>query len=78
MLSTQKWSEQGLALLHLLLVASFSKSEGQVCRLMGESDGPQLSKNGDINLGGIFSFHSSWMTIEPTYMHRPPALQCTR
>uniref|UniRef100_A0A8C5AIK4 G-protein coupled receptors family 3 profile domain-containing protein n=1 Tax=Gadus morhua TaxID=8049 RepID=A0A8C5AIK4_GADMO len=78
MLSTQRWSEQGLALLQLLLVASFSKSEEQVCSLMGEPEEPQLFKTGDVILGGIFSFQSNWKTVELTYAHRPLPLQCTR
>ncbi|CAL8334742.1 unnamed protein product [Boreogadus saida] len=78
MLSTQRWSEQGLALLQILLVASFSKSEERVCSLMGEPEEPQLFKTGDIILGGIFSFHSSYKTVESTYMHRPLPLQCIR
>uniref|UniRef100_A0A8C5C9P6 G-protein coupled receptors family 3 profile domain-containing protein n=1 Tax=Gadus morhua TaxID=8049 RepID=A0A8C5C9P6_GADMO len=64
MLSTQRWSEQGLALLQLLLVASFSKSEEQVCSLMGEPEEPQLFKTGDVILGGIFSFQSNWKTVD--------------
>ncbi|CAL8347166.1 unnamed protein product [Arctogadus glacialis] len=77
MLSTQRWSEQGLALLQLLLVASFSKSEERVCSLMGEQEEPQLFKTGDIIFGGIFSFHSSWTNMKSTYVHRPLPLQCT-
>uniref|UniRef100_A0A8C5BKA6 Extracellular calcium-sensing receptor-like n=2 Tax=Gadus morhua TaxID=8049 RepID=A0A8C5BKA6_GADMO len=71
------WSEQGLALLQLLLVASFSKSEERVCSLMGEPEEPQLFKTGDIIFGGIFSFHSSWTNMKSTYVHRPLPLQCT-
>ncbi|CAL8353007.1 unnamed protein product [Lota lota] len=77
MLSTQRWSEQGLALLQLLLVASFSKAEERECSLMGEPEEPQLFKTGDIILGGIFTFHSSWRNIESTYVYRPLPLQCT-
>uniref|UniRef100_A0A8C5FM75 G-protein coupled receptors family 3 profile domain-containing protein n=1 Tax=Gadus morhua TaxID=8049 RepID=A0A8C5FM75_GADMO len=61
----------------LLLVASFSKSEEQVCSLMGEPEEPQLFKTGDVILGGIFSFQSNWKTVELTYAHRPLPLQCT-
>ncbi|CAL8347176.1 unnamed protein product [Arctogadus glacialis] len=43
---------------------------------MGEPEEPQLFKTGDIILGGIFSFHSSYKTVESTYMHRPLPLQC--
>uniref|UniRef100_A0A8C5FD82 G-protein coupled receptors family 3 profile domain-containing protein n=1 Tax=Gadus morhua TaxID=8049 RepID=A0A8C5FD82_GADMO len=45
---------------------------------MGEPEEPQLFKTGDIILGGIFSFHSSYKTVESTYMHRPLPLQCIR
>ncbi|KAM4627562.1 uncharacterized protein ACJ7VT_002503 [Polymixia lowei] len=77
MLSTQRWPEQGWALLQVMLVASLSRCEESVCRRRGEPENPQLSKNGDMILGGIFSFHSSWKNRESTYMHRPPPLQCT-
>uniref|UniRef100_A0A667YVD9 Extracellular calcium-sensing receptor-like n=1 Tax=Myripristis murdjan TaxID=586833 RepID=A0A667YVD9_9TELE len=62
-MSTQRWPEQGFALLQLLLVASLSRAEEPVCRQRGEPEEPQLSKNGDIILGGIFSFHSSWRSL---------------
>ncbi|XP_067364236.1 extracellular calcium-sensing receptor-like [Channa argus] len=77
MIPTQKWSEQGWALLQLLLVASFSQSVKPVCRHRGDHDNPQLSKDGDIILGGIFSFHSSWRERQDTYIHKPLPLQCT-
>uniref|UniRef100_A0A8C4DSQ7 G-protein coupled receptors family 3 profile domain-containing protein n=1 Tax=Dicentrarchus labrax TaxID=13489 RepID=A0A8C4DSQ7_DICLA len=38
---------------------------------------PQLSKDGDIMFGGIFSLHSSWKDRQDTYMHKPLPLQCT-
>ncbi|XP_042342900.1 extracellular calcium-sensing receptor-like [Plectropomus leopardus] len=77
MTATQSWPEQGWALLQLLLVASFSQAEEPVCRQRGDPENPQLSKDGDIMLGGIFSFHSSWKDRQDTYMHKPLPLQCT-
>uniref|UniRef100_A0A3Q1J3D9 G-protein coupled receptors family 3 profile domain-containing protein n=1 Tax=Anabas testudineus TaxID=64144 RepID=A0A3Q1J3D9_ANATE len=74
---TQRWPERGWALLQLLLVASFSQAEGQVCRLRGDPENPQLSKDGDIILGGIFSFHSSWKDRQDTYTNKPLPLECT-
>ncbi|XP_078140129.1 extracellular calcium-sensing receptor-like isoform X3 [Centroberyx gerrardi] len=53
------------------------RSNTPVCRQIGEPENPQLSKNGDIILGGIFSFHTSWKGRQDTYMRRPPPLQCT-
>uniref|UniRef100_A0A672G7T2 Extracellular calcium-sensing receptor-like n=2 Tax=Salarias fasciatus TaxID=181472 RepID=A0A672G7T2_SALFA len=63
--------------LTLYLVVSFSGSEEPVCRYRGDPDSPLLSQDGDIMLGGIFSFHSSWKDRQNTYMHQPLPLQCT-
>ncbi|KAM9358861.1 extracellular calcium-sensing receptor-like [Symphorus nematophorus] len=77
MTSTHRWPEQGWALLQLLLVVSFSQAEELVCRRRGDPENPQLSKDGDILLGGIFSFHSKWKNRQDTYVHKPLPLQCT-
>uniref|UniRef100_A0A3Q3B6E3 Extracellular calcium-sensing receptor-like n=1 Tax=Kryptolebias marmoratus TaxID=37003 RepID=A0A3Q3B6E3_KRYMA len=65
------WPEQGCALLQLYLLMSFSQSEESLCRRRGDPDIPQLSKDGEIMLGGIFSFHSSWKNKENTYSEEP-------
>uniref|UniRef100_A0A672G8D4 Extracellular calcium-sensing receptor-like n=1 Tax=Salarias fasciatus TaxID=181472 RepID=A0A672G8D4_SALFA len=44
---------------------------------LSDPDSPLLSQDGDIMLGGIFSFHSSWKDRQNTYMHQPLPLQCT-
>lgn len=75
---TQRWPEQGWALLQLLLLISVSQAKEQLCVQRGDPEDPQLSKDGDIILGGIFSFHSSWRDKRNTYMHKPVPLQCTR
>lgn len=75
---TQKWPEWGWALLQLSLVISFSRAEEQVCRLRGDPEEPELSKDGDILLGGIFSFHGSWKDRNDTYTSKPLPLDCTR
>lgn len=75
---TQSWPEQGWALLQLLLLVSFSQAEDPVCLQWGLPQNPHLSKDGDIILGGIFSFHSSWKDTWDTYVHKPLPLQCIR
>uniref|UniRef100_A0A3Q3B8Q2 Extracellular calcium-sensing receptor-like n=1 Tax=Kryptolebias marmoratus TaxID=37003 RepID=A0A3Q3B8Q2_KRYMA len=70
------WPEHGCALLQLLLLVSFSLSEESLCRQRGDPEIPQLSKDGDIMLGGIFYFHSSWKNIENTYTQKPLPLEC--
>ncbi|KAM4566684.1 extracellular calcium-sensing receptor-like [Odontesthes bonariensis] len=77
MILTQKWPEHGCALLQVLLLVSFSQTEEQVCKRRGDPESPQLSKDGDIMLGGIFSFHSSWENKHNTYTQKPLPLQCT-
>nr|XP_046246130.1 extracellular calcium-sensing receptor-like [Scatophagus argus] len=77
MMSTQRWPEQGWALLQLLLAASVSQAEEPVCSRRGDLVNPQLSKDGDIMLGGIFTFHGSWINRQETYLYKPLPLQCT-
>ncbi|XP_035984797.1 extracellular calcium-sensing receptor-like isoform X1 [Fundulus heteroclitus] len=77
MTSTQRWPEQGWALLHLFLVASFTQADEQVCTQRGDTENPQLVKDGDILLGGLFSFHTNWRERQNTYMEKPVPLQCT-
>uniref|UniRef100_A0A672G8Y1 Extracellular calcium-sensing receptor-like n=1 Tax=Salarias fasciatus TaxID=181472 RepID=A0A672G8Y1_SALFA len=48
MAHTQRWPQQGWALLQLYLVVSFSGSEEPVCRYRGDPDSPLLSQDGDI------------------------------
>ncbi|XP_051254217.1 extracellular calcium-sensing receptor-like isoform X2 [Dicentrarchus labrax] len=77
LLDSMSWPEEGWVLLQLLLVASFSQAEESVCWRRGDPENPQLSKDGDIMLGGIFSFHLEWKNTQDTYMHKPLPLQCT-
>lgn len=72
------WPELGCALLHLLLLVSFSHTEEPLCKELGDPEIPQLYMDGDIKLGGIFYFHSSWKNMENTYEHKPLPLQCIR
>ncbi|XP_030258074.1 extracellular calcium-sensing receptor-like [Sparus aurata] len=75
---TQRWRERGWALLQLLLVASISvfSIEETRCRLRGDPEIPLLSKNEDVMIGGIISFHLRWKNRQDTYMEKPLPLQC--
>uniref|UniRef100_A0A7N8XXP4 Extracellular calcium-sensing receptor-like n=1 Tax=Mastacembelus armatus TaxID=205130 RepID=A0A7N8XXP4_9TELE len=68
MTSTQRWPDWGWELLQLLLIVSFSQAEELVCRQREDLKNPQLSNDGDIILGGIFSFHSSWKNRQDSYI----------
>ncbi|XP_017280164.2 extracellular calcium-sensing receptor-like [Kryptolebias marmoratus] len=43
---------------------------------MGDAEIPQLSKGGDIMLGGIFYFHNNWKNTENSYTQKPLPLEC--
>ncbi|XP_065138720.1 extracellular calcium-sensing receptor [Paramisgurnus dabryanus] len=66
-----------VALLHMVMaIMTFSKANETVCHLRGEPAYPQLWKDGDIVLGGVFSFHSSWEVRQLAYTVTPPPLEC--
>ncbi|XP_030650326.1 extracellular calcium-sensing receptor-like [Chanos chanos] len=68
--------EPVLALFHLIIAVTFSKANETLCRLQGEPAYPLLWKDGDIIIGGIFSFHTGWDDGNPSYSSLPPQLQC--
>ncbi|XP_067363754.1 extracellular calcium-sensing receptor-like [Channa argus] len=58
------------------MVASFSQPKELVCRQRGDPENPQMFKDGNIILGGIFSLHSSWKDRQETYTNKPLPLEC--
>lgn len=70
---TQRWPEQGWALLQVLLVASFSLADEPECRKRGDPENSQLLQDGDIMLGGLFSFHTNWIEKQEAYVKKATA-----
>ncbi|XP_076853596.1 extracellular calcium-sensing receptor-like [Brachyhypopomus gauderio] len=69
--------ESAFVLLHVVMaIINFSRGNGTACTLHGESAYPHLSKDGDIIVGGIFPFHSSWEITDSSYLVKPPPLKC--
>ncbi|XP_056622386.1 extracellular calcium-sensing receptor-like [Triplophysa dalaica] len=65
------------ALMHVVMtIVSFTRANETACVLQGQPVYPQLWKDGDIILGGVFSFHSSWEVRQITYLTTPPPLKC--
>ncbi|TKS65716.1 Extracellular calcium-sensing receptor [Collichthys lucidus] len=54
------------------------QAEEPVCRLRGDPENPEISKDGDIILGGIFSVHSKYENIQDTFMQKPVPVQYYR
>ncbi|XP_051778509.1 extracellular calcium-sensing receptor-like [Erpetoichthys calabaricus] len=64
-------------LLLLVLLAPFSvKTEESICRPWKKADLPVFSKDGDINIGGIFSLHDSPVDANLTFTVKPEILKC--
>ncbi|XP_076853598.1 extracellular calcium-sensing receptor-like [Brachyhypopomus gauderio] len=69
--------EPVFTLLHVIMaIINFSSANGTACTLQGESAYPALSKDGDIIVGGIFSFHSSLDITDLSYVVKPPSVKC--
>ncbi|XP_029964414.1 extracellular calcium-sensing receptor-like [Salarias fasciatus] len=47
-----------------------------MCQTYGTKELSQFSKEGDINIGGIFSFHQNPVTVNPTREFNPGTIRC--
>ncbi|XP_064159086.1 extracellular calcium-sensing receptor-like [Anguilla rostrata] len=65
-----------MRLLQMWMVALLAQADDIPCRQRGKSEPPQLQKDGDVIIGGIFSFHNTWVESEPTFSTEPEQLQC--
>lgn len=63
----------------LLLLCVFKvKAEKANCQMIGNPEYPQLSKDGDVIIGGAFSIHSKITLQTLSFTERPQRLICTR
>ncbi|XP_072551879.1 extracellular calcium-sensing receptor-like [Salminus brasiliensis] len=68
--------ESLVTLLHVMMaIINFSRANA-TCNLQEDSAYPQLSKDGDIIVGGIFPLHSSWEIPDLSYLVKPLPLKC--
>ncbi len=62
----------------LLIVQLHAKAEKPICRMMGDPKYPLLSKDGDVNIGALFSVHSIEILPSFKYIQTPHLLSCSR
>uniref|UniRef100_A0A8C4S314 Extracellular calcium-sensing receptor-like n=1 Tax=Erpetoichthys calabaricus TaxID=27687 RepID=A0A8C4S314_ERPCA len=62
----------------VLLMPFSIKAEGHNCNMQGAELVPQLSKDGDIIIGAIFSLHRKTGNRDLSYKSKPEPLQCER
>ncbi|XP_041118663.1 extracellular calcium-sensing receptor-like [Polyodon spathula] len=65
-----------MLLLAVVLTALLTEAENPVCRLQGRPELPLFSKDGDIIIGGIFSFHDNLVNAKPAFSAMPQPLKC--
>ncbi|KAM9481502.1 extracellular calcium-sensing receptor-like [Clarias gariepinus] len=61
----------------IIAIANSCRAQEKTCSIHGEPTYPQLWKNGDIILGGIFPFHNKWEIAQSSYSVVPPSMNCT-
>ncbi|XP_060780411.1 extracellular calcium-sensing receptor-like [Neoarius graeffei] len=68
--------ESIFTVLHIIIaMINSSSSHETTCSLLGEPAYPQLWKDGDLIVGGIFPFHNKWETTDSSYSVIP-AINC--
>ncbi|XP_066566558.1 extracellular calcium-sensing receptor-like [Amia ocellicauda] len=65
-----------LLLPQIVLIALFARAEKPVCQLYGTQYLPQFSKEGDIIIGGVFSFHVNPILLNPEFKANPGQIKC--
>ncbi|KAA0714825.1 hypothetical protein E1301_Tti016091 [Triplophysa tibetana] len=60
-----------MGFLHTWLLFTMVKAADPPCKLWGPPNSPQLRRDGDVTIGGIFSFHNSWEEMIITFTSRP-------
>ncbi|XP_036441540.1 extracellular calcium-sensing receptor-like [Colossoma macropomum] len=68
--------EYFFTLLHVVMTIINFSGANEICSLQGESAYPVLSKDGDIIVGGIFPFHSTWEVPDLSYLVKPHPFKC--
>ncbi|XP_072551876.1 extracellular calcium-sensing receptor-like [Salminus brasiliensis] len=65
-----------MSFLHTWLLFTLVKAADPPCSLRGLPNPPQLSRDGDVIIGGIFSFHNSWEQTIDTFTSGPVQPKC--
>ncbi|XP_066566367.1 extracellular calcium-sensing receptor-like [Amia ocellicauda] len=65
-----------LLLAKIVLFVFFTRAKKPVCQPYGTQDLPQFSKEGDIIIGGVFSFHVNPIKVNQEFKANPGQIQC--
>ncbi|KAJ8256824.1 hypothetical protein COCON_G00189760 [Conger conger] len=67
-----------LLLLELILNMQWMQTEGPVCKLLGRAEQPELAKDGDLIIGGIFTFVAGPRGKIHTFKSLPEGPKCSK
>ncbi|XP_066565578.1 extracellular calcium-sensing receptor-like [Amia ocellicauda] len=65
-----------LLLVKVVLIVFFTGAEKPICQPYGAQDLPQFSKEGDIIIGAMFSFHKNPVVVNHTFKTSPGQVKC--
>ncbi|XP_017564436.1 extracellular calcium-sensing receptor-like [Pygocentrus nattereri] len=65
-----------MSFLHTWLLFTLVRAADPPCSLRGPPNPPQLSRDGDVMIGGIYSFHNSWDQATHTFTSGPQQPKC--
>ncbi|XP_051953211.1 extracellular calcium-sensing receptor-like [Xyrauchen texanus] len=60
----------------LLLMSVLIRAEQPVCKRQGNAQLSEFSKDGDLKIGGIFTFYTGYNGVIPQFNRLPPLLKC--
>nr|XP_055030601.1 extracellular calcium-sensing receptor-like [Misgurnus anguillicaudatus] len=60
----------------LLLMSVLIRAEQPVCRRQGNTQLPEFFKDGDLKIGGIFTFYTGYTGVIPKFDRLPPQPKC--
>lgn len=67
-----------MSLLHLLLFTLLTGNGDAVCRLYSVAQPPELAEDGDLVIGGIFSFRTGQDYVVNTFQTVPEVRKCKK
>lgn len=64
-----------LAAIMMIITCTVSAAQPK-CKAYGTNELLHFSKEGDVSIGGIFSFHQNPVGVNPTLMTNPGNIRC--
>lgn len=65
-----------LLLADVLLLVLLIRAEQPVCRPHGTKELAEFTREGDVTIGGTFSFHQNPLSVNPTLQANPGNIGC--